>query len=159
MVDRATERASGLHTYDHRVDFLVALAAETPKRDVPPPTPRSELARVVDADVDVQRLVHDEVPGLDAELPDREVWPMAERSDRLSPASMDAAVITADSIMGLEPLVDSARRYVYSVGDVDGLQEHLLDRHPNAITHHDGVVRRIDLMTEAYRAKPAETHR
>jgi hypothetical protein len=159
MVDRAIERARGLHTYDHRVDLLVTLAAEIPKRDVPPPSTRSELGRLIDADVDVQRLVHDEVPGLDVELPDREVWSLPERSDRLSPASMDAAVITADTITGLEPLLDSARRYIYAGGDVAGLQEHLLDRHPNAITYHDGVVRRIDLMTEAYRAKPAESHR
>jgi hypothetical protein len=42
---------------------------------------------------------------------------------------------------------------------VAGLQEHVLDRHPNAATYQDGIVRRIDLMTEAYRAKPAESHR
>jgi hypothetical protein len=154
MVDRATEWARGLHTYDHRVDLLAAIAAETPKRHVPPPPIRGDLARVVDADVEVQRLVHDGVPGLDAELPDREVWELSERSGHLSAESMDAAIVTADTVSGLESLVDSARRYVYAVGDVAGLHEYMMSRHPEATTYQDGDVRRIDLMTEAYRVKP-----
>ena len=159
IADRALDRASGMHTYDHRVDLLVQIAAGTPKREVPPATATSELARVIDADVEIQRLVHDGAAGLGDELPDREVWPVSERSGRLAPGSMDAAVITADTVSGEESLLDSARRLVYSVGDVDGLDEYLMTRYPEAVTYQNGGVRRTDLMTEAYRVQPAEGHR
>jgi hypothetical protein len=68
---------------------------------------------------------------------------------------MDAAVITADTISGLETLLDSARRYVYALGRVGGLDEYLETRYPEAVTYQNGDVRRIDLMTEAYRVKSA----
>jgi hypothetical protein len=159
MADGARDRAMGLHTYDHRVDQLMEIASQTQKRDDPPVTVKSELGRVVDADVEVQRLVHDGIGGLDAELPDREVWPVSERSGRLSAGSVDAAVVASDTISGNESLIDSARRYVYAVGDVDGLDEYLQTRHPDAVTYQNGDVRRIDLMTEAYRVKSAGSQR
>jgi len=155
VADRAFERAMGTHTYDHRVDLLVEIAKETPKREVSSSPPGGELATAIDADVEVQRVVHDGVPGLDEELPDREVWPLSERTGRLSPGSMDAAVITADTISGLETLLDSARRYVYALGSVTGLDEYLETRYPEAVTYQNGDVRRIDLMTEGYRVKSA----
>lgn len=160
LADRALARARGFHTYDHRVDLLMEIAAKTPKRQVVvPPASRSDLARAIDADADVQRVVHDGVPGLDEQLPDREVWPLSERSGRLSAGSMDAAIITADAVAGMEPLLDSARRYIYSVGDVDGLGQYLESRYPEAVSQQNGDVRRIDLMTEAYRVRSAGSPR
>lgn len=159
MADRAAARAAGRHTYDHRVDQLMAIAAETPKREVTTRAPATNLARMIDNDVEVQRLVHDGVPGLDDELSDREVWPLSDRAGRLGAGIMDAAVITADTVSGMEPLVDSARRYVYAVGEVVGLDDHLQSRYPEAVRSRDGEVRRIDLMTEAYRASSARDHR
>jgi len=159
LADRASARARGFHTYDHRVDLLMEIATKTPKRQVVPTATQSELARVIDADADVQRVVHDDVPGLDEQLPDREVWPLSERSGRLSAGSMDAAIITADAVAGMEPLLDSARRYIYSVGDVDGLGQYLESRYPEAVTQQNGEVRRIDLMTEAYRVRSAGSAR
>lgn len=144
-----------MHTYDHRVDLLMKIAAETPKREVPPQEVTTDLARMIDADVDVQRLVHDGVVGLAEELADREVWPLSERAGRLRPKNMDAAVITDDSVSEIQPLLDSARRYIYAVGDVPGLDDYLQSRYPEAITHEEGDLRRIDLMTEAYRVESA----
>jgi hypothetical protein len=155
MTDRATERAAGLHTYDHRVDMLVTIADETAKRDVPPPMAKTDLARMIDADVEVQRLVHDGVAGLEDELPDREVWPLSERAGRLRSGSMDAAVITSGDVDGKKPLIDSARRFIYTDGEVAGLTAYVAERHPNAVSERDGRLKRIDLMTEAYRVKSA----
>jgi hypothetical protein len=159
LADRASARARGFHTYDHRVDLLMEIATKTPKRQVVPTATQTDLARAIDADADVQRVVHDDVPGLDEQLPDREVWPLSERSGRLSAGSMDAAIITADAVAGMEPLLDSARRYIYSVGDVDGLGQYLESRYPEAVTQQNGEVRRIDLMTEAYRVRSAGSAR
>lgn len=153
--DRASERAAGLHTYDHRVDLLMTIAKETAKRDVPPPLAETELARMIDADVEVQRLVHDRVTGLEDELPDREVWALSERAGRLRSGSMDAAVITSGDVEGMEPLLDSARRFIYTDGEVAGLIDYLAERHPDAVSDRDGRLTRIDLMTEAYRVKSA----
>lgn len=159
MADRAAQRAADFHTYDHRVDLLMEIAAETSKRVVPPARSTTDLARMIDADVEVQRLVHDGVPGLDRELPDREVWPLSQRTGRLRADSMDAAVITAGAASAMEPLLDSARRYIYAVGDVAGLDEYLQSRYPEAITREEGELRRIDLMTEAYRVRSAGSNR
>ncbi|HEX6299491.1 MAG TPA: glycosyltransferase [Acidimicrobiia bacterium] len=159
LAERALARARAFHTYDHRVDLLVETARKTPKRQVVPSAAESDLARMIDADADVQRIVHDGVPGLDEQLPNREVWPLSERSGRLPAGSMDAAIITADEVAGMEPLLYSARRYIYSVGDVDGLDQYLASMYPNAVTHQNGDVRRIDLMTEAYRVSSAVSPR
>lgn len=153
MADNATKRAAAAHTYDHRVDQLVTIASQTIKREVPVTSPRTSLGRIIDGDVEVQRLLHDGVPGLADELPDREVWPLAERAGRLGVGSMDAAVIARETVAGIEPLLDSARRYIYAKGDVAGLDEYLESRHPEAVSSQEGQMRRIDLMTEAYRVK------
>jgi hypothetical protein len=72
---------------------------------------------------------------------------------------MDAPVITADAISGQESLIDSARRYVYALGSVEGLDDHLRTRYPHAIADQNGEVRRIDLMTEGYRVNSAGSQR
>jgi hypothetical protein len=159
MADRAHSRATRAHTYDHRVDLLMEIAANTPKRDLPGPTAVSALARLIDDDVEVQRLAHDEVAGLAEELPDREVWALSERDGRLSPASMDAAVITHGDASSREVLLDTARRYLYVGEDVAGIDEYVQRRRPGAVIEPKGQLKRVDLMSESYRANPAASPR
>ena len=159
MADRAHAHARGAHTYDHRVDLLMEIAATTPKRDLPAPQPISELARLIDDDVEVQRLTHDEVAGLAEQLPDREVWALSERDERLAPASMDAAVITRGSASSQEELLDTARRYLYVGGDVTGIDEYVERRRPGAVIEPVGRFMRVDLMSDSYRANSAGSPR
>jgi hypothetical protein len=155
MADRAHAHTRGAHTYDHRVDLLLEIAANTLKRDLPGPTAVSDLARLIDDDVEVQRLAHDEVAGLADQLPDREVWGVSERDSRLEPSSMDAAVITHGDASTSEELLETARRYLYVGEDVTGIDEYVANRRPGAVIEHRGRLRRVDLMSESYRTKPA----
>lgn len=152
-VDRALRRAMGEHTYDHRVDLLMEIAANTEKRDVPSTASSGALARLIDGDVEVQRLIHDGVHDLEAQLPDREVWPLSERTGRLGPASMDAAVVTQDDIEDLDLFLDTARRFIYVDGELPGVEAYLKSRHPEAVVEQNDHLRRVDLMTESYRVR------
>jgi hypothetical protein len=159
MADRAHDHARGAHTYNHRVDLLLEIAADTPKRPIPGTTAVSKLARLIDEDVEVQRLAHDEVTDLADQLPDREVWAQSEREGRLTPASMDAAVITQGDASKSEELLDTARRYLYVGEDVTGLGEYLEERRPGAVIEPKGQLKRVDLLSESYRANPAGSPR
>lgn len=155
MADRAVEKARGHHTYDHRVDDLMRIATDTPKRPIRPTTATSELARLIDQDVEVQRVVHDGVTDLAHQLPDREVWAQSERTGRLAPQSMDAAVITSGDVVRLRELADTARRYIYASSGVTGIDEYLRGRHPEAVLETTGRFKRLDLMSESYRVNSA----
>ncbi|HUG08100.1 MAG TPA: glycosyltransferase [Acidimicrobiia bacterium] len=151
IATRATDRALNSHTYDHRVDLLMDIAAKTAKRELPAPPQADDLTRLITNDVEVQRILHDGVAELESRLPDREVWDLAARRDRLHPKSMDAVVITDSRPEDVESLIAAARRYVYIEGDVSGLDDYLATHHPRATKHRHGRLTRIDLMTEAYR--------
>jgi hypothetical protein len=146
----------GHHTYDHRVDDLMALAANTEKRDPLPTTAATPLARLIDRDVEVQRLIHHDSPELVEQLPDREIWALEERQGRLEAESMDASVITAKSTAGLEGLLDTARVRIYASDDVANLDDYLAIQHPDAVVERTNGFRRIDLMAESYRAETAD---
>lgn len=154
MVDRARERAGGHHTYDHRVDQLMSIAADLPKREVIPTAPFTELARLIDRDVEVQRIVHDDADDLAEQLSDREIWPISERAGRLTPASMDAAVVTKGDATELTVFLDSARRYIYATDRVSGLEEYVAENRPSATIETHGAYRRVDLKAESYRIDP-----
>jgi hypothetical protein len=155
MTTNAYSKAERRHTYDHRVDQLVEIARDTRKREIPDASTSSDLARLIDDDVEVQRIVHDLDDDLAAQLPNREVWPLAERAGRLAAGSMDAAVITRDSGDDSSLMLESARRYIYARGALPSLDSFLEARHPNAPVLHRGDVRRIDLLAESYRTEPA----
>jgi hypothetical protein len=158
MASRALERSMGINTYDHRVDEIMEIAAEVKKRDVPSQSARGRLATVIDADVEVQRLVHIGAPELADELWNREVWGATEiRPERLRPGNIEAVAIRdgADPDLVVQ-VVTSARRYVYADGPVEGITEHLAHHHPQAEVTDHGSVRRFDLIAEAYRIMPHE---
>jgi hypothetical protein len=151
MVDRARERAMGQHTYDHRVDQLMSIAADLPKREVTRTTPNTELARLIDRDVEVQRVVHDDADDLAEQLPDREIWPISEREGRLTPGSVDAVVITTGDAREMAASLDAARRYIYATDRVSGLDEYVAKNRPSATIETHGAHRRVDLKAESYR--------
>lgn len=155
--DSALERATGLHTYDHRVDELFAIAATTEKRELGAEADRSELADAIDHDVEVQRVAHVGAHELDAQLPDREVWDAtAMDQSRLAPGRMETVAIRDRNLADLSELMLSARRYIYIEGDTSGLDEYLDLHAPQAVVNRHGGITRIDLMAPSYRIMPFE---
>ncbi len=101
------------HTYDHRVDELLAIAAATDPTPVtaPPGGPHTALGALIDRDVEVQEVavfgVTDPL-GLDDRVI-REPDP-----DRLRPRSFDAVAFGPGATGALAQAVASARGYVYA---------------------------------------------
>jgi hypothetical protein len=157
MADSALARASGLHTYDHRVDELFESASSTAKRAINYSVPESAMAAAIDSDVEVQRVAHLGAPELTAQLPSREVWDAATLSpSRLGPAKMETVAIREDDLTGLEDLLRSARRYIYVEGDGRGLRDFLDNDAPQAVVEERGGVTRVDLIAPSYRIMPFE---
>lgn len=152
MSDAALAHARAYHTYDNRVDQLFEIAHHTAKRMIPDDTGLSDLARMVDSDVEVQNIVQRGLPDLATELATRAVWAMEERADgRLRPGSVDAVAVATAGVEGLETLFSAARRYIYATTPVAGLGELVRMRHPNAVFEQRGDLLRVDLMTAAFR--------
>jgi Glycosyl transferases group 1 len=158
MTDRALERSLGSNTYDHRVDELVEIAAGLEKRQISAPAVTDHLATVVDRDAEVQRLVQLGAPDLAEQLPTREVWGATEiHPDRLRPGNIEAVVVSDDSDQALtDRVVASARRYVYTVGQLSRVETEVRALHPDARVSQDLGITRFDLMAEAYRIMPHE---
>jgi hypothetical protein len=144
------------HTYDHRVDRLLALAGGIePDTTVRSPFPaKTSMAALIDQDVDVQTVaVFGEADGLTGR--DRAVRP--GYVDKLGEKTIDAVVIGRGDIPDIEGAVAAARGYVYSseehVSDVSGILERLRPDAASAI--HEGMLR-ADLGGSPYRTRPAD---
>lgn len=160
MADSALETALGLHTYDHRVDELFDIASRTEKRLIPKQEPLAAIARVIDRDVEVQRVAQVGLPGLADQLPSREVWDAAGMDpNRLSPGRMETVAIDADDLGGLRHLLRSARRYIYVAGPARGLDDFIAEDAPQAVVEEIDGIRRVDLMAASYRIMPFEGER
>lgn len=158
MTDAALDHARGLHTYDHRVDELFEIAANTRKREIAPGPALSPMAALIDRDAEVQRVAQVGLDGLSAELADRQVFEAARLSPAsLGPGKMETVAINADDVSALTDLMRAARRYLYLEGAATGLAEYLAAEQPQAVLEHrDGLIR-VDLMAESYRVHPHET--
>ncbi len=160
MADSALDRAMGRHTYDHRADELFEIAADTRKRTISTPPPRSAFADLIDRDVEVQRVAHLGAPELVMDLPDREIWDAATlRAERLGRGKMETVALRADDITGFEDLLRSARRYVYIEGAGRGLRSFLDSEAPEALVEERAGMIRVDLMAPSYRIMPFEIER
>lgn len=154
MASEATARWQARHTYDHRVDELLACVDELGS-----PTPVSStwappngLAGIVDTDPEVQRIVTT-VPELARRLPDREVWPLDP--SRLAPGSYEALVVDRDLDV-LDSAVAAAWRYVYAtqaIADVVAVTVEAVHETVTRTRHEtaDGTVHRFDLHPPSYR--------
>ncbi|MFQ5555823.1 MAG: glycosyltransferase, partial [Acidimicrobiia bacterium] len=88
------DHAMAAHTYDHRVDRLVAVLAGTSGTAGSDAGPESDpMAALIDADVEVQRITRIGAPELDEQLASREVWDVAQVFERLHPATMEAVAV------------------------------------------------------------------
>lgn len=153
----ALEHARGRHTYDHRVDELFEIAARTSKRKMPEPPARSDLADLIDADVEVQRVAQVGAPHLWDELGSRQVFDACELgAERMAPGKMETVAVTADDVSNLTDILLAARRYLYFEGAARGLDEFLAAHHPQAAVVRHGSLTRVDLLAESYRVLPHE---
>lgn len=150
-VDSALETARGRHTYDHRVDELLAIASNTEKRDIAPARDLSPLAGVIDRDVQTQRVGQLNAPELADELPSREVWDLTELSpSRLGPNKMETVALRADDAGDLVPLLRSARRFIYVDGTAN-LDDYLNRERPESVVGTFDGITRVDTMAPSYR--------
>jgi hypothetical protein len=107
----ATAAAGQAHTYDHRVDQVLALAAELdPEPRRPPPSPTEPLARFLAENPYGQRIL--DTIGL-VEAPDREVWTPGELRTEPTPGAFDTVVAGPDTPPSL---LAAARRFVVGHG-------------------------------------------
>ena len=154
---RAHERARGHHTYDRRVDELVAIIEATePAGRTSPTTPAADRpAGVLHDDVEVQRILTDAQHLEPQELPDREIWTTQQLRHEPQPGSYEAVVAHVDKVDD-DPLLLAARRLLYLTGRCNGLDGFLDRHHPDASMEERGLVRRIDLGADSYSIKPHE---
>lgn len=152
----ARRHAEARHTYDHRVDELLAVLEAAGARTRPPvdlPSVTS-LAGLVARDAEVQRLVQVGADELAAAHPDREVWTPGELGDRMQPRTLEGVAVRAEDIAGLEEVLDAAWRYIYVDGPARGLEEHLAATREDWSVQQHGGVRRIDLLAPGYVVRP-----
>lgn len=157
MSDAALGHARAFHTYDHRVDELFSLAAESTKRALPARPGRSHLADLIDNDAEVQRVAQVGAPDLAEELSDRQVFDaLVLDPARMAPGRMETVAMRTDDVSGDHDLLRAARRYLYFEGPADGLDRFLAAEHPDAIVERSGDLTRVDLVAESYRILPHE---
>lgn len=148
----ALEYAMGRYTYDHNVDDLVEVLKGV---EAPAEAPRlntlSEMASLIDDDVEVQRLAQFGLPALAGELSSREVWDGVERIDRLRPDTMEAVAIGPDGTEHLVQALQAARRYIYAAGQIDEIENYVAEHLPQATLFRRGDLLKVDLNAESYR--------
>jgi hypothetical protein len=110
MAAAALDHALGRHTYDHRVDELLAIAEATTRTESwAAARPASEVARAVADDVEVSTVAAYGLPDLAEELPLHAVWTDPEPGAR----GYDAVALGAGWHGPIETARGDAVRYVY----------------------------------------------
>ena len=141
MAAAARHHASGRHTYDHRVDELVAIAeATTMAESWTAARPTSEVARAVAGDVEVSTVAAYGLPDLGKELPLHAVWTDPEPGAR----GYDAVALSAAWHGPIEAARGDAVRYIY----IEPGTPTARDVGP---FHSDTDLTRIDLHAPGYR--------
>jgi len=120
----ATRRAWAQHTYDHRVDELVAIIdATTPTDPVPP---LDSWSRILEPDVTTVAVIGADVG--EPDLPDRAIVDVQRRPD----------AIIAEGVRGLDEALTSVRRMVYTTDRPT--RDAVLARFPSAsVSEMEGV--------------------
>ena len=154
--DEARRYVLAHHTYDHRVDELVAIAdvtkAASPR---PPPTFSSELALHIHDDVAVQTILDYSSPGLVQDLTTREIRRGEVFGDRIAPRSVDAVVLGSHYGSGAAMAALAARSFVYIDGAPGREVDEIVADHPDATVERIGSITRIDFNAGRYRQRPA----
>ena len=138
------------HTYDHRVDELLAIvdvAAHDPSRKSD--APGTSLDAVVDGDVDAHSVA---AFGVQLDLPDRVVRYDDDAFARLAPGKTDAVVIGPGGVDDVDRVIAAARRYVYATGTGKAtVRSRIAAIHPEAVLSDRSDVLRADLLAPGYR--------
>lgn len=137
------EHARRHHTYDHRIDDLMAIL-DSVRGEAPRPEPQQPggIAGLVHEDVEVQSVLAFGAGGLDAALPLRDVRDGGEMIGRLRAGAADAVVIGAEGTAHLVEAVLAARRFVYAETQRDEVTRIITDRLPGArFSRGDGLMR------------------
>jgi hypothetical protein len=153
----AHDYARAHHTYDHRIDDLIAIAAATEVRTKPAPPARAGIAASVTADPDVQDVAAFGMPDLADALPSHVVWDGPTLLASHTQRRVDAVVVGPGQAQVLTQAIRRAKRFVYADPAL-GKQAWDLAcaAHPQASrSESDGIVR-IDLGAESYRLRPAD---
>lgn len=145
VADAALHHALGHHTYDHRVDELLAAVAVAPPTPASPTDPpRDSLASWIDQDVEVQRILDATALPLSEEMPDREIWPVTDHPEP-TPGSFGAVALDGTT-EATEPLLAAARKYIYGRGVESDLRSFVDEHAPHSEILTRGELLRVDLL-------------
>ena len=145
------------HTYDHRIDDLMAIAATTKARPRPTAPAGRGLTAVVLADPDVQEIAAFGLPDLADALPTHVVWDGPTLLGSHPRRRVDAVAIGPGTQSDLERVIRPARRFVYADPTLgDQVWTVASARHPRARRTETRNIVRIDLMADSYRLRPAD---
>jgi Glycosyl transferases group 1 len=143
----------GHHSYDHRVDELLEIAAATPVREARPAAAwSSELAQRIDQDVEVQTILDLSSAGLAGALAGREI--RSGFADSARPGIVDAVAIGPD--LSMAAATSAARLYIYLDRAPQNAIDAIVADHPGASVDRAGTVTRIDLHQGRYRQRSTE---
>ncbi len=146
MADAAHRHALERHTYDHRVDELLAIASGTKLADAwTPEKPSSDLAEALAGDVDVSSVAAHGLPDLARQLPLHAVWTDPEPGTR----SYDAVAFGSEWHGPVEAARDDAVRFIY-IEPGTPMPPELLP-FPT-----DTELTRVDLKAPGYRVDPED---
>jgi hypothetical protein len=160
IASSAHERARGHHTYDHRVDELMAVVQVTEAGSQPSASfGRSECAAsLLHEDIEIQRVLTDGIDIRPDELPDREIWLTDQLPREPGPGTYEAVVAHVDEVDD-DPVLLAARKFLYLTGHCGGLEGFLERHHPHATVCRHGEVLRFDLKADSYRMDSREGRR
>jgi hypothetical protein len=145
------------HTYDHRVDELLAIAEATSvTAPRPQPSFASELAQRIDQDVEVQTILDLSSVGLASDLASREVRPGELYRGRIGEGSVDAVAIGPDHLSAAGEAAMAARSFIYFDRVPHDVVDKIVAYHPHASVQQSGTVVRVDLLEGRYRQRSTE---
>lgn len=145
------------HTYDHRIDDLMTIAATTEATPRPALPTGSGFVAAVMADPDVQEIAAFGSPDLVDALPTHVVWDGPTLLASHSQRRMDGVVVAAGQEPVLTQAIRRAKRFVYADPNLGDQAWNLASAsHPQAHrTELHGIVR-IDLAADSYRLRTAD---
>lgn len=159
IADRAAaahSHAMEHHLYDHRIDDLVEIAAQTTVFGQDTIIQPSSIAGLIEDDLDVQEIALFGIDYLFDQLGTHVLWdgPTLVRTSRSR--TVDAVVLGPDYQHRVDIAAERATRFVYAfAAHQETLERLALSRWPDATcTYTDGVLR-VDLGAKSYRVRAA----
>jgi hypothetical protein len=152
----AHRHATRHHTYDHRIDDLLTIAAATETFECSP-TPRAEgVAGLIEDDLDVQEIALFGIDDIAEQLGTHVLWDgptlLSTSHDRM----VDAVVFGPHYRHRVDVAADRARRYIYASRDHhETLERYAQNRWPDSTCSVADGILRVDLGAKSYRLRAA----